>query len=170
MRKLGRINLQRRCIAEGALHVAGKKCIGQLVRLLDYALYRSQLIGVQVAIHGDHDFSAAAGGKLQFGNNGAAGLCSSSGLHGLAGFDLELYGVAFLRLDVEGGFFRAAIGQRSGGFGGLELTTRIAEELNLPPVKIHCSVLAEDAIKAAIADYKTKQGKGEPALAGAPKA
>src|ERR1041385_9030198 len=32
----------------------------------------------------------------------------------------------------------------------------IAEELNLPPVKIHCSVLAEDAIKAAIADYKTK--------------
>ena len=35
--------------------------------------------------------------------------------------------------------------------------TRIAEELNLPPVKIHCSVLAEDAIKAAIADYKKKQ-------------
>ena len=33
----------------------------------------------------------------------------------------------------------------------------IAEELNLPPVKIHCSVLAEDAIKAAIADYKRKQ-------------
>ena len=33
----------------------------------------------------------------------------------------------------------------------------IAEELNLPPVKIHCSVLAEDAIKAAIADYKKKQ-------------
>jgi nitrogen fixation NifU-like protein len=32
----------------------------------------------------------------------------------------------------------------------------IAEELNLPPVKIHCSVLAEDAIKAAIADYKKK--------------
>ena len=32
----------------------------------------------------------------------------------------------------------------------------IAEELNLPPVKIHCSVLAEDAIKAAIADYKAK--------------
>ena len=38
----------------------------------------------------------------------------------------------------------------------------IAEELNLPPVKIHCSVLAEDAIKAAIADYKKKKnGKGE---------
>ena len=37
--------------------------------------------------------------------------------------------------------------------------TRIAEELNLPPVKIHCSVLAEDAIKAAIADYKTKREK-----------
>ena len=35
----------------------------------------------------------------------------------------------------------------------------IAEELALPPVKIHCSVLAEDAIKAAITDYKSKQGK-----------
>jgi nitrogen fixation NifU-like protein len=34
----------------------------------------------------------------------------------------------------------------------------IAEELALPPVKIHCSVLAEDAIKAAIADYRKKQG------------
>ena len=34
----------------------------------------------------------------------------------------------------------------------------IVEELSLPPVKIHCSVLAEDAIKAAINDYKTKQG------------
>ena len=34
----------------------------------------------------------------------------------------------------------------------------IVEELSLPPVKIHCSVLAEDAIKAAVADYKTKQG------------
>ncbi len=33
----------------------------------------------------------------------------------------------------------------------------IAEELSLPPVKIHCSVLAEDAIKAALADYKKKQ-------------
>lgn len=37
----------------------------------------------------------------------------------------------------------------------------IAEELSLPPVKIHCSVLAEDAIKAAIADYKGKKGKSE---------
>ena len=36
--------------------------------------------------------------------------------------------------------------------------TTIAAELNLPPVKIHCSVLAEDAIKAAIADYRKKQG------------
>jgi nitrogen fixation NifU-like protein len=36
--------------------------------------------------------------------------------------------------------------------------TQIVEELSLPPVKIHCSVLAEDAIKAAIADYKSKQG------------
>lgn len=35
----------------------------------------------------------------------------------------------------------------------------IAEELALPPVKIHCSVLAEDAIKAAIADLKAKQAK-----------
>ncbi|RVU30138.1 MULTISPECIES: Fe-S cluster assembly scaffold IscU [Neptunomonas] len=35
--------------------------------------------------------------------------------------------------------------------------TEIAEELALPPVKIHCSVLAEDAIKAAIDDYKKKQ-------------
>lgn len=34
--------------------------------------------------------------------------------------------------------------------------TAIAEELALPPVKIHCSILAEDAIKAAIADYKAK--------------
>ena len=41
----------------------------------------------------------------------------------------------------------------------------IAEELALPPVKIHCSVLAEDAIKAALADYKGKQeaiGKWQP--------
>lgn len=36
--------------------------------------------------------------------------------------------------------------------------TEIAEELELPPVKIHCSVLAEDAIKAAIDDYKGKKG------------
>jgi nitrogen fixation protein NifU and related proteins len=35
--------------------------------------------------------------------------------------------------------------------------TQIVEELNLPPVKIHCSVLAEDAIKAAIEDYRKKQ-------------
>jgi len=39
--------------------------------------------------------------------------------------------------------------------------SQIAEELALPPVKIHCSILAEDAIKAAIADYKTKNGQGE---------
>ena len=36
--------------------------------------------------------------------------------------------------------------------------TDIVEELALPPVKIHCSVLAEDAIKSAIADYKSKNG------------
>ena len=48
--------------------------------------------------------------------------------------------------------------------------TQIVEELNLPPVKIHCSVLAEDAIKAAIADYKAKRAArsaagGQPATA-----
>lgn len=37
--------------------------------------------------------------------------------------------------------------------------TEIAEELALPPVKIHCSVLAEDAIKAAVRDVREKQGK-----------
>lgn len=37
--------------------------------------------------------------------------------------------------------------------------TDIVNELSLPPVKIHCSVLAEDAIKAAISDYKRKQGE-----------
>ena len=43
--------------------------------------------------------------------------------------------------------------------------TDIVAELSLPPVKIHCSVLAEDAIKAVIADYRKKQGeaKGETA-------
>ncbi|HEX6321917.1 MAG TPA: iron-sulfur cluster assembly scaffold protein, partial [Burkholderiales bacterium] len=35
--------------------------------------------------------------------------------------------------------------------------TQIAEELSLPPVKIHCSILAEDAIKAAVEDYKKKR-------------
>lgn len=37
--------------------------------------------------------------------------------------------------------------------------SQIVEELSLPPVKIHCSVLAEDAIKSAIADYRNKGGK-----------
>ncbi|MFY1026633.1 Fe-S cluster assembly scaffold IscU [Actinobacillus seminis] len=37
--------------------------------------------------------------------------------------------------------------------------SQIAEELELPPVKVHCSILAEDAIKAAIADYKAKKGE-----------
>jgi nitrogen fixation protein NifU and related proteins len=41
--------------------------------------------------------------------------------------------------------------------------TQIAEELALPPVKIHCSVLAEDAIKAAINDYQQKRTKGSKA-------
>lgn len=39
--------------------------------------------------------------------------------------------------------------------------TQIVQELSLPPVKIHCSVLAEDAIKSAIADYKKKAGLSE---------
>ena len=38
--------------------------------------------------------------------------------------------------------------------------TQIAQELALPPVKIHCSILAEDAIKAAVQDYKAKTGAG----------
>jgi len=41
--------------------------------------------------------------------------------------------------------------------------TDVANELNLPPVKIHCSVLAEDAIKAAVADYQRKRGQ-EPSV------
>ncbi len=41
--------------------------------------------------------------------------------------------------------------------------TDIVNELALPPVKIHCSVLAEDAIRAAIADYKKKQDSGDTA-------
>lgn len=40
--------------------------------------------------------------------------------------------------------------------------TEIVKELALPPVKIHCSVLAEDAIKAAITDYRQKSGKADP--------
>ncbi|HYN13631.1 MAG TPA: Fe-S cluster assembly scaffold IscU [Burkholderiales bacterium] len=39
--------------------------------------------------------------------------------------------------------------------------TQIAQELSLPPVKIHCSILAEDAIKAAVADYRKKHGAAE---------
>ena len=43
--------------------------------------------------------------------------------------------------------------------------TQIAEELALPPVKIHCSILAEDAIKAAVNDYKAKHPVVAPAAA-----
>jgi len=43
--------------------------------------------------------------------------------------------------------------------------TQIAEELSLPPVKIHCSILAEDAIKAAVEDYRKKHVKEEAAQA-----
>jgi nitrogen fixation protein NifU and related proteins len=45
--------------------------------------------------------------------------------------------------------------------------TQIAEELALPPVKIHCSILAEDAIKAAVQDYKAKHGEAAGAGVGA---
>ena len=45
--------------------------------------------------------------------------------------------------------------------------TQIAEELALPPVKIHCSILAEDAIKAAVADYKAKHDQAATAPAAA---
>jgi nitrogen fixation NifU-like protein len=48
--------------------------------------------------------------------------------------------------------------------------TQIAEELALPPVKIHCSVLAEDAIKAAVTDYQRKrEGAGGPSVARVPR-
>jgi len=43
---------------------------------------------------------------------------------------------------------------------------QIAEELALPPVKIHCSILAEDAIKAAVSDYKARHGQAEAQVAG----
>lgn len=46
--------------------------------------------------------------------------------------------------------------------------TQIVEELSLPPVKIHCSVLAEDAIRAAISDYRTKNGLSAERSAAAP--
>lgn len=48
--------------------------------------------------------------------------------------------------------------------------TAIAEELALPPVKIHCSVLAEDAIKAAITDYRTKQDQDKTDISSAARA
>ena len=48
--------------------------------------------------------------------------------------------------------------------------TDIVRELSLPPVKIHCSVLAEDAIKAAISDWKKKAGEESPAEASAAQA
>ena len=48
--------------------------------------------------------------------------------------------------------------------------SQIAEELALPPVKIHCSILAEDAIKAAVKDYKAKHGLADAAGAAQPAA
>ena len=66
------------------------------------------------------------------------------------------------------GFFRVtrwvidAMGwrERQGYAGGeRSVNSQIVEELNLPPVKIHCSVLAEEALKAAIEDYEAKQAK-----------
>ncbi len=50
---------------------------------------------------------------------------------------------------------------------GLITNKEIAQELSLPPVKIHCSVLAEDAIKAAIADFRAKQAAKKAAQSGA---
>jgi nitrogen fixation NifU-like protein len=44
--------------------------------------------------------------------------------------------------------------------------TEIVKELSLPPVKIHCSVLAEDAIRAAIGDWKKKQSQEKPVAVG----
>jgi nitrogen fixation NifU-like protein len=46
--------------------------------------------------------------------------------------------------------------------------TQIVEELALPPVKVHCSVLAEDAIKAAVKNYQDKQDAAEPAAKAEP--
>jgi nitrogen fixation protein NifU and related proteins len=46
--------------------------------------------------------------------------------------------------------------------------SQIVEELNLPPVKIHCSVLAEDAVKSAIADFRKKQAARQPRAASEP--
>ena len=48
--------------------------------------------------------------------------------------------------------------------------TNIAEELALPPVKIHCSILAEDAIKAAVLDYKSRHGAVDPTASAAAQA
>jgi nitrogen fixation NifU-like protein len=48
--------------------------------------------------------------------------------------------------------------------------SQIAQELALPPVKIHCSILAEDAIKAAVKDYKTKHGLAGESPSGQPAA
>ncbi len=47
--------------------------------------------------------------------------------------------------------------------------TQIAEELALPPVKIHCSILAEDAIKAAVKDYQSRLGQGPSSSTGSAK-
>ncbi len=56
---------------------------------------------------------------------------------------------------------------RSIDAAGAIRNTEIAEELGLPPVKIHCSVLAEDAIKAAIANVREKQSAKKGAVTGA---
>ena len=55
------------------------------------------------------------------------------------------------------GLFRRNLEAADASLDQAVSNSQIAEELNLPPVKIHCSVLAEDAIKAAIADYKAKR-------------
>ena len=54
---------------------------------------------------------------------------------------------------------------KTGEEAGKISNKEVAQELSLPPVKIHCSILAEDAIKAAIEDYKNKAGKTEKKVA-----
>ena len=80
-----------------------------------------------------------------------------SQVHVQEGFGMELYqGIClFLGKDLSQGKLGPG---RELVREGYDSNMAIVEELALPPVKIHCSVLAEDAIKAAIRDYQTKNG------------
>jgi NifU-like protein involved in Fe-S cluster formation len=65
-----------------------------------------------------------------------------------------------LRIGHRQQFFGYRVGEGQNRGSSLQLkNTDIAKELSLPPVKLHCSMLAEDAIKAALSDYKIKQKK-----------